>query len=59
MKKLELKNLKVVKLTNEQKSAVKGGLVQQDIALSWETSKQCNEHSGPYLSWCHGCNDAN
>ncbi|MEB3380283.1 TIGR04149 family rSAM-modified RiPP [Flavobacterium psychrophilum] len=50
MKKLELKNLKVVKLSKEEKSNVKGGL-----APAWETSQQCNCTSHPYVSWCNGC----
>ncbi|WP_337965937.1 hypothetical protein [uncultured Flavobacterium sp.] len=49
MKKLKLKNLKVVKLTSEEKKSVNGGYVQ------WDTSGQCNRTSGPYVSWCHGC----
>lgn len=50
MKKLSLKNLKVIKMTSEEKKAVKGG--QQAV---WDTSKQCNETSGPFVSWCHEC----
>ncbi|MCL9804960.1 hypothetical protein NAT51_05490 [Flavobacterium amniphilum] len=57
MKKLELKNLKVVKLTDEQKSKVQGGLEQAISKGCWSTSKQCNETSHPYVSWCSGCND--
>ena len=46
MKKLELKNLKVVKLSNEEKKNVKGG-------IKWETSGICNIYSGPYVEWCN------
>ncbi len=50
MKKLKLKNLKVVKLTKEEKKTVKGG--------GWDTSAPCDSIiSGPYISWCHGCGD--
>ncbi len=49
MKKLKLKNLKVVKLTGEEKKTVKGG--------GWPTSEPCNMTSGPYVSWCHGCEE--
>jgi natural product precursor len=50
MKKLKLNNLKVVKLTSEEKKVVKGGYVPE-----WDTSHQCNATSGPYVSWCNGC----
>ncbi|WP_337965938.1 hypothetical protein [uncultured Flavobacterium sp.] len=50
MKKLKLKNLKVVKLDSEAKKAIKGG-----TQIEWDTSGQCNRTSGPYVSWCHGC----
>jgi hypothetical protein len=23
----------------------------------WPTSGICNQQSGPYVSWCHGCID--
>ena len=47
MKKLELKNLKVVKLTTEEKKTVVGG------KIDWPTSGICNIYSGPYVAWCH------
>ncbi len=47
MKKLELKNLKVVKLSKVEKLNVNGGRLR--------TSTPCNEQSGPYVSWCHSC----
>ncbi|WP_337965944.1 hypothetical protein [uncultured Flavobacterium sp.] len=47
MKKLKLKNLKVVQMTKEEKKTIAGG--------SWPTSGECNRTSGPYVSWCHGC----
>ena len=47
MKKLSLKNLKVMKMTKEEKKAITGGYV-------WPTSTPCNG-SGPFVSWCHGC----
>ncbi|WP_337965936.1 hypothetical protein [uncultured Flavobacterium sp.] len=50
MKKLKLKNLKVITLTSEEKKVVEGGKIQ-DLT----TSHPCNETSGPYVSWCHGC----
>lgn len=50
MKKLTLKNLKVLKLSTEEKKVVKGGYVPE-----WDTSVICNRTSGPYVSWCHGC----
>lgn len=49
MKKLTLKNLKVLKLSNQEKKVIKGGYVPD-----WDTSKPCDT-SGPYVSWCHGC----
>lgn len=49
MKKLSLKNLKVVKMSNEEKKTINGGLI------NWDTSKQCNRDSGPFVSWCHSC----
>ncbi|MBZ4034260.1 hypothetical protein K6T82_05745 [Flavobacterium sp. 17A] len=45
MKKLSLKNLKVVKLTSQEKKAIKGG--------GWDTSDQCNRTSGPYVMGCY------
>lgn len=53
MKKLALKNLKVLKLSTEEKKVVKGGDVSQ-----WDTSRPCDA-SGPYVSWCHGCAEPN
>ncbi len=50
MKKLKLKNLKVITLTPEEKKTVNGGKI-----APWDTSGQCNATSGPYISWCHGC----
>ncbi len=50
MKKLELKNLKVVKLSKEEKSKVNGGKMEPIV---WNTSGQCNTWSGPYVAWCH------
>jgi hypothetical protein len=50
MKKLTLKNLKVVVLTPEEKKAIRGGDEPE-----WQTSSHCNTGSGPYVSWCHGC----
>ncbi|WP_337965945.1 hypothetical protein [uncultured Flavobacterium sp.] len=48
MKKLQLKNLKVVKLTKDEKKTIKGG--------DWPTSAVCpGPGTGPYNSWCHGC----
>lgn len=51
MKKLTLKNLKVLKLSKEEKKVVKGGYIE------WDTSGPCNRTSGPYVSWCHGCEE--
>jgi len=51
MKKLSLKNLKVVKMTTEEKKTIKGG----KEAPIWDTSAQCNQTSGPYVSWCQSC----
>ncbi|MDA6069338.1 MAG: hypothetical protein ABIP27_19795 [Flavobacterium circumlabens] len=48
MKKLSLKNMKVVKLTEQEKKSIKGG-----YAVNWETSEQCNRTSGPYVQWCN------
>ena len=48
MKKLSLKNLKVMKMTKEEKRAITGG-------YDWQTTSHCNNGSGPYVSWCHGC----
>lgn len=45
MKKLSLKSLKVIKMTSEEKRTIKGG--QQAM---WDTSKQCNDISGPLIS---------
>ena len=50
MKKLELKNLKVVKLTNDEKKNVVAGKQRPFV-----TSGDCNVNSGPYVSWCHSC----
>ncbi|MNR54879.1 hypothetical protein D3C85_1751500 [compost metagenome] len=50
MKKLSLKNLKVVKMSKEEKKTIKGG--NEPV---WDTSAQCNQTSGPYVSWCHSC----
>lgn len=48
MKKLSLKNLKVMKMTKEEKQAITGGY--------WQTTSHCNNGSGPYVSWCRsGC----
>ena len=46
MKKLELKNLKVIKLTIEEKKTVKGGIIP---------SMNENLNTGPYISWCNNC----
>ena len=48
MKKLSLKNMKVVKLTEQEKKAIKGG-----YTVHWETSDQCNRTSGPYVMGCY------
>ncbi len=48
MKKLALKNLKVVKLSKEEKSKITGGK-----EIDWPTSGICNIYSGPYVAWCH------
>lgn len=53
MKKLKLQNLKVIKMTPQEKKTIKGG-TQKEL-VQWDTSKQCNEHSGPFVSWCHEC----
>ncbi len=51
MKKLELKNLKVIKLTSIEKKNVKGGVIDK-IATQ---SSCCYNMSGPYISWCNSC----
>ena len=51
MKKLELKNLKVMKMSKEEKRNITGGKVM----AKWDTSNECNLYSGPYVSWCHSC----
>ncbi|WP_337965942.1 hypothetical protein [uncultured Flavobacterium sp.] len=48
MKKLKLKNLKVVKLTKDEKKIVKGGNC---------TTVSSEPPSGPYISWCNGCGE--
>lgn len=50
MKKLSLKNLKVVKISDQEKSTITGG-----SGGTWTTSQPCNYGSGPYVSWCNGC----
>ncbi|EKT3958246.1 hypothetical protein NO004_40001 [Flavobacterium psychrophilum] len=50
MKKLSLKNLKVVKMSNEEKKTINGGK-----AANWETSNQCNMTSFQFVSWCNSC----
>ncbi|MEO8239618.1 MAG: hypothetical protein ABI793_14755 [Flavobacterium sp.] len=45
MKKLSLQNVKVMKMTKEEKKAIAGGY--------WTTSQPAP--SGPYISWCNGC----
>ncbi|MBW4359328.1 hypothetical protein [Flavobacterium taihuense] len=49
MKKLSLKNLKVVKISDQEKATITGG------SGTWETSGPCNTWSGPYVSWCNKC----
>ncbi|MBZ4034259.1 hypothetical protein K6T82_05740 [Flavobacterium sp. 17A] len=49
MKKLSLKNLKVVKLTENEQKSIKGGKEKQH----WDTSDQCNRTSGPYVMGCY------
>ncbi|WP_337965946.1 hypothetical protein [uncultured Flavobacterium sp.] len=39
--------MKVVSLSKEEKKTIKGG--------GWDTSNGCNATSGPFISWCHGC----
>lgn len=53
MKKLSLKNLKVVKMSNEEKKTIKGGLAQDSINC---TSESCNQLSNQFVSWCNHCN---
>lgn len=48
MKKLQLKNVKVVKLSTEELSNVKGG-------IGYPTSHICNYASASFVSWCHTC----
>lgn len=50
MKKLSLQNVKVMKMSKEEKKAITGG-----YDGGWPTSGECNRTSGPYVSWCHGC----
>jgi hypothetical protein len=49
MKKLSLKNLKVVKMSDQEKATITGG------CANLTTSNDCNAYSGPYVSWCHSC----
>ncbi|MEO6177408.1 MAG: hypothetical protein ABIP27_19800 [Flavobacterium circumlabens] len=46
MKKLSLKNMKVVKLSDAEKKSIKGG-------YGLETSDQCNRLSTSYVMWCY------
>ena len=46
MKKLELKNLKVIKLTNVEKKSIIGGIFPTTGG---------NPDTGPYISWCNNC----
>ena len=50
MKKLSLKNLKVVKISNKEKATITGGYTD-----TWPTTSTCGCQSGPYVSWCNGC----
>lgn len=48
MKKLSLKNLKVVKMSDQEKATITGG------SGTWPTS-QPDPRTGPYISWCNSC----
>lgn len=50
MKKLSLKNLKVVKISDQEKATISGG-----SGGTWPTTSACGCGSGPYISWCNGC----
>ncbi len=52
MKKLKLKNLKVLKLSADEKKVVKGGTRPPD-----NSGIPCNDMSSPYISWCNGCSN--
>lgn len=43
MKKLSLQNVKVMKMTKEEKKAITGGYTSEPAP------------SGPYISWCNNC----
>ena len=48
MKKLSLKNLKVVKISDKEKATITGGY--------WgSNTSYCGCASGPYVTWCNSC----
>jgi hypothetical protein len=48
MKKLSLKNLKVVKISDQEKATINGG-------SGATVSGPCNAPTGYYISWCNSC----
>jgi hypothetical protein len=52
MKKLSIKNLKVVKISDKEKYTITGGVVQADTS---GPSVCCGAPTGPYVSWCNSC----
>ena len=56
IKKLELKNLKVKKMTTEEKSNVKGGYLEPDSSgynCTW-SGKGCGDHPSQWPLSCSG-----